>query len=179
MRPQVLLLAPGLAAALRRAAARAHPLECCGLLLGEPRAAEARGRAAAPVDGAAGVLHVTGRFAARNAAADPRRAFELEARTLLACERRASALGCRIVGSYHSHPDAPAVPSRLDAARLCPENILLVVGACHGAPRELRAWWRPMPDLAGRGSPRAPRLVEVQVESAPAERPRARAPSID
>lgn len=92
-------LAPAVLAALREAADSAWPHEACGLLLGR------RGPEAAAID----AFRRTG-----NAAADPRRGYLVPPLELLAADGDARAAGREILGVWHSHPDAPAAPSRQD-----------------------------------------------------------------
>lgn len=80
----------------------AHPLECCGLLIGGYQ------------EGAAVVQNV---LAAPNVAEAPERAFEIDPRTLLQAHRSAREQGRAILGWYHSHPTGVAVPSACDAER--------------------------------------------------------------
>lgn len=81
------------------AAAAAWPVEACGLLLGR------RTEDGVTVD----AFRPTG-----NAAADSRRGYLVPPLDLLAADREAHAAGREIVGIWHSHPDAPAVPSPRD-----------------------------------------------------------------
>jgi desampylase len=110
-------IASGVSEALVAEAARAAPAEACGLLLGRP------GSIAAWVP-------------ARNIAADPQRSFEIDPATLLRTHREARGAGRRVIGHYHSHPDASPGPSRRDAARAVEagELWLIVAGG------EVRAW---------------------------------------
>lgn len=83
-------------ARLRAHAEAAYPEECVGAL----------------------VRTASGEVVARplhNVAADPRRGFALGAREYVALESQADATGHEVVGFYHSHPDAEAVPSARDA----------------------------------------------------------------
>ena len=99
------------------ARARASPaVEVCGLLLGEGmRVAEVRHCA--------------------NVAPDPRVAFEVDPRTLIAAYRAARGGGAGVIGHYHSHPSGDAVPSRRDAAMARGGEIWLIV-----ADGVARAW---------------------------------------
>ena len=92
-------------AAMLREAARAHPLECCGLLLGP------RGEGAA---GGAGCI--TTIAPAANVAADPARHFEIDPAALIAAHRAEREGGMALCGWYHSHPCGEAAPSATDAA---------------------------------------------------------------
>lgn len=89
-------LTADLAAALQAHARARYPEECVGALLQAP----------------------SGEVTARpleNAAAAPRRGFALAARDYLAVERECERAGLELLGFYHSHPDAEAVPSARDA----------------------------------------------------------------
>jgi len=106
-----------LLAAIHAAAAAAHPLEACGLLLGRTGRIEA-----AP--------------AARNVAADPARRFELDPAAHFAALRAARAGGPALLGHWHSHPAGPAAPSATDAAMaLEPGRLWLILGG-----GEARLW---------------------------------------
>lgn len=88
------------------AALAAWPLEACGLLLGRFRSGPA-GSVDAEID--------TLRFRPTgNAAAEPRHGYVVPPLELLEADREARVLGLEIVGVWHSHPEAPALPSRRD-----------------------------------------------------------------
>ena len=112
-----ILLAGGIADALAAAAAAAWPAEACGLLLGR------RDGAAVTV----AFFRPTG-----NADADPRRGYLIPPLELLAAELEARALELEIVGVWHSHPDAPAAPSRRDLEQAWE-------GYCYGIQAATRA----------------------------------------
>lgn len=78
-------------------AARA-PEEACGLLLGRDGCVESG-------------------LAAPNVADERLRHFEIDPAVLFTAHRGARSGGLPLLGCYHSHPDAPAFPSRLDAER--------------------------------------------------------------
>jgi desampylase len=93
-----------LRAILLSEAAAAHPLECCGLLLG-------RGNV------------VTRLQFVRNVSVTPHTHFEIDPAELIAAEKTARA-GAKdgegrdtaILGYYHSHPTGTAAPSATDSA---------------------------------------------------------------
>ena len=100
-------------------AQRAHPLECCGLLLG---GTEER------IDVA---------LAARNVAPDPARYFEIDPQALIDAHRAERRGGPRLLGYYHSHPTGLAQPSATDRAQASGDGRLWAIVA-----REEIALWR-------------------------------------
>ncbi|HZU63060.1 MAG TPA: M67 family metallopeptidase [Novosphingobium sp.] len=111
-------LARGIIATLLAEAARAHPQEACGLLLGP---AQGPIRAVVPC---------------ANVAADPARHFEIDPAALIAAHRAARGGGPAVLGYYHSHPEGPPVPSATDRAMACGDGrIWAIVGE-----GRLRCW---------------------------------------
>ena len=90
-------LTSGALATLVEEATKAHPRECCGLLLGQ----------GARIDGA---------LPATNVHPDPEWHFEIDPAALIAAHRAARAGGPQVVGYYHSHPNGRAEPSGEDIA---------------------------------------------------------------
>jgi proteasome lid subunit RPN8/RPN11 len=90
-------LTSGALATLLEEATKAHPRECCGLLLGQGTWIER----AVP---------------AANVHSDPQRHFEIDPAALIAAHRAARAGGPQILGYYHSHPNGRAEPSAEDIA---------------------------------------------------------------
>lgn len=86
----------GALATLLEEATRAHPLECCGLLLGGELIARA--------------------CPAANVHPEPARHFEIDPAALIAAHRAARAGGLAVLGYYHSHPTGIAEPSATDRA---------------------------------------------------------------
>jgi proteasome lid subunit RPN8/RPN11 len=104
-------------------AAAAHPLEACGLLLGE-----------------GGAVRVIRRCA--NVHPHPERHFEIDPRALIDAHRAARAGGPQVVGYYHSHPAGPPAPSATDRAHATGDGR---VWAIVGEGRV--GWWRD--EIAG------------------------------
>jgi desampylase len=90
-------LTSGVLATLRKEAEIAHPLECCGLLLG--------------ADGL-----VVCAIPCPNLHPDPARHFEIDPAALIAAHRTERAGGPQVLGYYHSHPNGLAEPSASDRA---------------------------------------------------------------
>jgi proteasome lid subunit RPN8/RPN11 len=134
-------------AAVERRALDAFPEECCGLLLGHRAGAGAnRVVALAPCE--------------NRARGSRRRRFTIGADALLAAYRRARATGQEIVGTFHSHTDGPAEPSRRDLESAWPGASYLIVALGPGGVGERRSW-----RLAGSG-----RFVEEELRPAPRRR---------
>jgi proteasome lid subunit RPN8/RPN11 len=88
-------------AALRAAAAAAHPLEACGLLLGEG-------------------LRITHARETANVHPAPQTHFEIDPQALIDAHRAArdgvNGGGAQVIGYFHSHPEGPPEPSATDRA---------------------------------------------------------------
>lgn len=102
-------------------AQQSFPEECVGLLLGN----------------AEGIQQV---LKCQNIAPNRRQGFEVSARELLVAERHAQALGLRVVGSYHSHPDGVAEPSQADLRWLGPGQVMAIISTRAGRANVLRCW---------------------------------------
>jgi proteasome lid subunit RPN8/RPN11 len=94
----VLELAGGLLDALKHEAAAAHPLECCGILLGEGD-------------------RIIGLLPAANVHPRPESHFEIDPQALVDAHRAARQGGPKVAGYYHSHPNGRAEPSTTDRAQ--------------------------------------------------------------
>jgi proteasome lid subunit RPN8/RPN11 len=91
------------------------PAECCGVLLGTPRA-------------------VTEARRSRNLAADPNR-FLIDPKDHIDSRREARAAGLEVVGFYHSHPHSAPVPSATDLAEASyADCVYLIVGMAGERP---------------------------------------------
>ncbi len=106
-----------LIASLLAEAAAAHPLEACGLLLGDE-----------------GALRI---HPCANVHRRPATHFEIDPRALIAAHRAARQGGPRVAGYYHSHPAGPPVPSATDRAHATNDGM---VWAIVGEGKV--GWWR-------------------------------------
>lgn len=57
-----------------------------------------------------------------------------------AMEDQADALGLSLVGYYHSHPDAPAIPSEYDRVHALPNFVYLITSVLNGQSADQRVW---------------------------------------
>ncbi len=91
-------------------AAREHPREACGLLIG-------RG------------LRVERLVPAANVADDPVTRFEVDPATLLRAHREARVAGEAVIGCYHSHPNGRRTPSAIDAQGIVADGEIWLIAA--------------------------------------------------
>jgi len=112
----------GAKATLLAEAAAAHPLEACGLLLGQ-----------------GGVI--TAAVPVRNVHPDPARHFELDPQALIAAHRAQRAGGPQVLGYYHSHPTGLAEPSATDRACASGDGRIWAIVAAGAI-----GWWRDTPE---------------------------------
>ncbi|MGQ9888340.1 MAG: Mov34/MPN/PAD-1 family protein [Aggregatilineales bacterium] len=111
---------------------RAYPNEGGGFLLGATSGSAVRIADAIPVANA---------FAAE----EQRRRYAMTPQDWARLEDEADRRGLTLVGYYHSHPDAPAVPSAYDRDHALPNFAYLIASVRAGAAVEMRAW-RLRPD---------------------------------
>ena len=118
------VFAAGVAVELRRLASAAYPSEGCGVLIGA----------------AGDVLSVRSVTEGANLAARGRDRFELDPLAIVRAERWAREAGQEVLGFWHSHPDHPAVPSRLDTERAWQEYLYVIVSSSAEGTGAVRAW---------------------------------------
>lgn len=82
---------------MRAAADAAHPLEACGILLGEG-------------------TRITESCETANVHPAPATHFEIDPQALIDAHRAARSGGLAVIGYFHSHPAGEAVPSATDRA---------------------------------------------------------------
>ena len=117
-----LTLRPAAASAIRHHGREAYPHECCGALIG--------------VSGL-----VTAALALPNTTNDgPRQRFLVWPNDYQAAERHAAELDAGLLGFYHSHPDAPARPSRYDLEHAWPVFSYVIIGVDGGDPGQMTSW---------------------------------------
>jgi len=111
-----------------------YPEECCGILMGrhgkDPDARAQSDRAT-----------VERILSAQNVADGNREnRYLIAPKTLLAAHREARSLGLDIVGYYHSHPNHPAEPSKLDRENAWPGVSYVIVAVGDGKVEATRSW---------------------------------------
>jgi len=109
-------------AAMRAAAAAAHPLEACGILLGEG-------------------VRVTAALPASNVHPTPHTHFEIDPQALIDAHRAARSGGPEVIGYYHSHPVGAAAPSATDRASAAGDGKVWAIIANAGGGRADITFW--------------------------------------
>jgi proteasome lid subunit RPN8/RPN11 len=123
---RTLVIGEELLEAIRAAARRAYPSECCGLIEG-----------AASEDGwRASAVH-----SAANLAEEPSRHFLIDPDVQFRLMRSLRGTGRDIIGCFHSHPGGDAEPSQRDREGAGESGFLwLIVGAREGEEPEVAAF---------------------------------------
>ncbi len=124
MHDTVLCMPAALRERLAQLACRAYPREACGVLLG--RRAGRR-------------IEVVALFAARNRARAPAR-YDLHPADWLAADAAARRAGEDVIGVWHSHPDAEAIPSDSDRRAAWSEWSYLIVAVTAAGRIRCRSW---------------------------------------
>ncbi len=109
-------------------AKREYPYECCGILLGNRLL---KGNICI-YDCAEAKNEVCARDAKRHYSIGPLKLYESE----LKYQER----NLEIIGFYHSHPDAPAIPSDEDTAEMIPGLLYLITEVRNGICAARRIW---------------------------------------
>lgn len=114
-------------------AIRDLPYECCGLLVGRK-----------VVDHRGNIDNIVHEIApCRNTLFYGREnGFEISYSEYLEVEREARSLGLDIIGSYHSHINSTAVPSKSDVDFASAGHSMLIIALQGGIPREVTSWLR-------------------------------------
>ncbi|WP_298816344.1 M67 family metallopeptidase [Chloroflexus sp.] len=157
-----LILPAKAAAAIAAHAESTYPDECVGLLIGTLNDEYKTALQVVPLENRwSGQVQL----APTDDPLSRRDRFYLDPRDYLRAEREARAGGYEIIGCYHSHPDAIAVPSerdRIGAQAIGGSRFSFVIQAVRsGVAAELTSWL-----LVNEGV----RFIEEQVQIVPAER---------
>ncbi|NTV02160.1 MAG: M67 family metallopeptidase [Chlorobiaceae bacterium] len=118
---------------IQEQAVKELPYECCGLLVGRK-----------VVDHRGNIDNIVFEVApCRNDLYFGKEtSFEISFREYEEVEREAKGLGLSIIGSYHSHINSTAVPSRHDIDFAKPGHSMLIISLYTGVPREVTSWLR-------------------------------------
>jgi proteasome lid subunit RPN8/RPN11 len=109
---------------IRRQSEALYPGECCGFLIGRAGDDATRVERVLP--------------AANQGGRSDR--FTIHPEAVLAVHKEARSAGLDVVGFYHSHPDHPARPSRIDREDAWPGLSYVIVSVAGGRAVETRSW---------------------------------------
>jgi len=107
------------------AVAEGYPREACGILLGR-------------LDGPRRIVEAFRPAPNRWAGRDDR--FLVDPESLRGALEEEGSGGAAVLGFYHSHPDAPAVPSTCDRTLAWPWYVHVIVEVAEGRSVRARAW---------------------------------------
>lgn len=103
----------------------AYPEECCGFLLGM----DSDGR------------RIRRTLSAPNTNQGSRGSrFNIDPMELVRADEETRRASLNLIGIYHSHPDTPAQPSKIDLENAWPGYTYLVVSVQNGEPKNFAAW---------------------------------------
>jgi proteasome lid subunit RPN8/RPN11 len=103
-----------------------YPQECCGALLGRDSETSRE------------VIELLPLANRRNDS--PRNRFEVTASDVQMAEKRAREMRVEVIGWYHSHPNAPALPSEFDREHAWPWYSYVIASVEASAPRDIASW---------------------------------------
>jgi proteasome lid subunit RPN8/RPN11 len=106
-------------------AEKTYPEECCGFLLGL-NASERR------------ILRIVS--VPNVNAHNRRRRYNIDPKDIIHADEMAQKLSLEVIGIYHSHPDAPSIPSQFDLEYAWPWYTYLVVAVENGKENGVGAW---------------------------------------
>lgn len=156
------MLEPEVEEQISEHARRAYPDECCGFLFGTD-------------DGSLRRIMRSRAVTNQWGESERQRRFLITADDLRQAEVAAANDGREVVGFYHSHPDAPAIPSTFDRQHAWPWYSYLIVSVVAGNPSTLSAW-----ELrADRSAYIQAGLQRVETDRLLVERPATKTDSID
>ncbi len=115
------------AEAIREEGLRAFPDECCGFLFGAIDGERKRATQIHPVENARESVERYHRFL-------------ITPDAYRTAERAARGSGWDVLGFYHSHPNAPALPSAYDLDHAWPWYTYLIVSVVDKRVRQMAAW---------------------------------------
>jgi proteasome lid subunit RPN8/RPN11 len=122
-----LALSLDVAAVIREHVEAAYPEEACGGLLGSPNdEGSFQVMAAVPIE--------------NSRSGQRERRYLIGPEDVLQLEKDAEAAGLEVIGYYHSHPNAPPLPSEFDREHAWPWYAYLIISVHAGKSVDAQAW---------------------------------------
>ena len=132
---------------MRRHAEQAYPQEGCGLLLGHLDAETSQKTLVSVAlmtndwsPQVAQQLEISNEQAPAAENLSSARRYWIDPRQLLETQRQARSQGLSIIGVYHSHPDAAAVPSGCDRDLAWQTYSYIIVSVQRGVAADIQSW---------------------------------------
>ena len=128
--------------AIQNHAQRAYPHECCGLLLGTMTTLDdVWQKQVQSLYGAENTWDQDKQtFVPTEVELDTTRRYWISPQVLLTAQKQVRSAGWEIIGTYHSHPDHPAVPSECDRQWAWPQYSYIIVSVENATPKTSRSW---------------------------------------
>ena len=137
----VLVLLQSQIAAIKQHAEQVYPEECCGLMVGTIDASNQT-----PIKSVLELAALGNEWTPELAEPDDRqhatkrRRYWIDPKDMLRVQKQAREANLDIIGVYHSHPDAAAVPSECDRAMAWPTYAYTIVSVCEGKAVDVQNW---------------------------------------
>ncbi len=123
---------------IRTHAESTYPDECCGIILGH---AMNDGKTVVEVMPTENAWNTeAANFPGNDTAQTQKRRYAIAPQVMLQAQREARDRSLNIIGIYHSHPDAPAIPSECDRLYAWPEYSYIIVSVQKGKAQTLLSW---------------------------------------
>ena len=134
----ILQLLPEHLQIIRSHAESTYPDECCGIILGH---AMSEGKTVVEVIPTENAWNTEAAdFPDDDTTESQRRRYAIAPQVMLKAQRAARDRSLNIIGIYHSHPDAPAIPSECDRLYAWPEYSYIIVSVQKGKADTLLSW---------------------------------------
>ncbi len=124
-------------------AEQTYPQECCGLLLGIHQSVD--GAETNVVQDVYPTPNVWEDSLSKveqsdDSIATAHRRYRIAPTAMLQAQQQARAKALDVIGIYHSHPNAPAIPSEWDRAWAWPQYSYVIVSLKDGVAKDLKSW---------------------------------------
>ncbi|MDZ7963208.1 MAG: M67 family metallopeptidase [Aulosira sp. DedQUE10] len=134
----ILQLLPEHLQIIRTHAESTYPEECCGIILGHVALEGKTVVEIMPTENAWNTEATN--FSADNTVDTQKRRYAIAPQVMLQAQREARDRALNIIGIYHSHPDAPAIPSECDRLYAWPEYSYIIVSVPKGKADIPQIW---------------------------------------
>ncbi|BAY08106.1 Mov34/MPN/PAD-1 family protein [Calothrix sp. NIES-2098] len=123
---------------IRTHAQSTYPDECCGIIFGHTTSEGKTVVEVMPTENAWNTESAN--FPDDRTDETQRRRYAIAPQVMLQAQREARDRALNIIGIYHSHPDAPAIPSECDRLYAWPEYSYIIVSVQKGKAETLQSW---------------------------------------